>query len=109
MFLLTHVGPTQPPIQWVRLSFLGLKRARCGVDHLLPIFNAEDKKRVKRYLCSPLCAFKAIITFSFAYLVAVFWPRELSEDVATQAPFSVVIFLFFSILFVSRIKIQINP
>jgi hypothetical protein len=47
----TALGPTQPPIQWVRLS-LGVKRPGCKADHSPPS-SAEVKLCVELYLDSP--------------------------------------------------------
>jgi hypothetical protein len=46
------LGPTQPPTQWVRALFLGIKRPGRGVDHPSPS-SAEAKQRVELYLFSP--------------------------------------------------------
>ena len=45
--------PTQPPIQWVKGSFPGVKRPGRGVDHPPPS-SAEVKIKVEIYLYSPL-------------------------------------------------------
>ena len=44
-------GPTQPPVQWVLGSFLGVKQLGHGVDHPLSS-NAEVKERVELYIYS---------------------------------------------------------
>jgi hypothetical protein len=44
--------PTQPPIQWYRVSFPGVKRPGRGVDYPHPS-SARIKERVELYLYSP--------------------------------------------------------
>jgi hypothetical protein len=44
------LGPTQPPIQWVRGALsLGVKRSEREADHS-PQFSAEVKERMELYL-----------------------------------------------------------
>ena len=44
--------PTQPLIQWYRLSFPGVKRPERGGNHP-PTSNAEVKETVELYIYSP--------------------------------------------------------
>jgi hypothetical protein len=46
------LGPTQPPVQWVPVSFPGVKRPGRGVDQP-PSSSARVKERVELYLYSP--------------------------------------------------------
>ena len=43
---------TQPPVQWVTVSFPGIKRPGRGFDHPLPS-GAEVKERIDLYPYSP--------------------------------------------------------
>ena len=53
-FMRRALGPTKPPIQWVSVFFLGLKRPGHDVDHSSPL-NAEFKNKWSYTSIHPIC------------------------------------------------------
>ena len=64
------LGPTQPPIHWVRISVSGLKRPGRGVNHPPPS-SAEVKERVELHLYSPSGPSWAVPRVSFTFSSSV--------------------------------------
>jgi len=67
------LGPTQPPIQWVRSLSRGVKRQDDGVDHP-PSSSAEIKEKVQLL---PLWAFVAYsrVNSTFPFLQTFLYSR----------------------------------
>ena len=65
------LGPTQRPVQWVLISFPGLKRPERVFDHT-PTSSAEVKGRRELYLYSHLWARVACyrVTFTFIFYLS---------------------------------------
>jgi hypothetical protein len=77
------LGPTQPPVQWYRVSFPGVEWPGRGVDHPLPS-SAKVKERVQLYLYSP----------SEPSLPVLWWtlplPLVFKESIRWKAPVTVL-------------------
>ena len=86
------VGPTQPPIQWYRLSFPELKRPGCGVNHPSSS-TAEVKERGELYLYFPSGPSWLVLLWT--------WPTWLSVTCSTLPVYSSLISV--SHMFVCRI------
>jgi hypothetical protein len=68
---LPALGPTQPPVQWDRVSFPGVKRPGRDVDHPAAS-NAEVKERVEIYLYSPSGPSWPVLGFTFTFTCCTF-------------------------------------
>ena len=59
------------------LTFTGVKRPECGIEHPPPS-SAEVKETVELYLYSPVWALVACSTMNFTLLISVYCvPREM--------------------------------
>jgi len=65
----TALGPTQPPIQSVRVSFLGVKWSGLDVGHIPPS-SAQVKENVELYFYSPSGLSKPILGWTLTFLLA---------------------------------------
>jgi hypothetical protein len=67
----TALGPTQPPIQWVRGSFRGVKRPGREADHSFPSSseakNAWSSTSTSQYVFMAWCLVKKRDKFTFTY------------------------------------------
>jgi hypothetical protein len=73
----TAMGPTQPPVQWVRGGlYLGIKRPGREADHSPPS-SAEVKQCVELYLYSPIRLHVVVLSSAqgqlYLYLYRVFY------------------------------------